>query len=535
MKYATLMEQPETLANVSQGFDDLAALLALTLGPLQGTVMCSSATSAVELLVDSGTIARRVVALPDRAQDVGAMLLRNMVWSIHEQYGDGAATAAALARALVSEAKRMIAAGANAMMLRRGIERGAAAAASALIDQACPATGAEILRRLAEHVTGDSELGKIVGEMVDLMGADAALEIEEYAAPYLNHEYLDGGRWRARHAARGLLPAGKSELVLENPLILVVNQKIERIDDIRPALELALAAPEKSPLLIIAADIAGDALNTLVMNHTRGTLALGAAIVTSAKPLLADDLADIATLTGADLLATEAGKSPARLHPAQFGRARRVVLAKDMLTLIGGGGQPAAKQAAISSLRARVMRLPPADTERERRRMARLSGGIIKIGAHTQRERDAKKDMAQKMIRVLEAAAIDGIAPGGGVAYLNCIQAAKSAAKSGDDADIRRGIQMVVAALEAPFRQIVQNHGGMSPTLALNEVRRMGSDFGLDARTGELVSMPEAGIMDSVRVLRGALLAAASAAAMAITTDLLVLRSDARRSASRKP
>ncbi len=525
-----MISSRDSLRHLRRGFDELAALLALTLGPTQGTIFCTgSARNTVEILTDSGTIARRVIALPDRQADVGAMLLRNMVWGVHEQYGDGAATAAVLAQAIVRESARMIAAGANPMLLRRGIERGVEAAVTALNTQAVSISGQAALTRIAQSVTGDHELSKILGEMFDMLGADAAIEIEEYAAPYLNHDYLDGGRWRARPAARVFLPEGKPELILENPLVLVADEKIERVDMIRRLLERVVGEFKKRPLLIVAPGISGEALNALSMNHARGTLTIGAAVITTSGANQDDDLQDLAVLTGSVLLSRQRGQH------GDFGQARRVILTRDTLTIIGGAGDSPAKQARITALHGQMMRIKQ-DRERLRMRIGRLTGGvgIVRIGAHTKRERDMRKEQAKKALLVLESALTEGVLPGGGTAYLDCIPAVLAAHK-GCDGDIAFGIGAVASALEAPFCQLVHNHGHVAPQVALNAVKKMGVGHGFDTLTGNYACMAEVGVMDSVRVLRGVLTAAASTAIMAITTEVIILHADHNRPAQVKP
>lgn len=525
-----MISSHESLANLGRGFDQLAELLALTLGPMQGIVLCSGNTgTSVEILTDSGTIARRVIALPDRKADVGAMLLRNMVWGVHEAYGDGAATAAVLARAIVRESTRMIAAGGNPMLLRRGIERGVQAAVDALTAQAVPVSGQAVLTQIAKSVTGDEELSRILGEMFDLLGADAAIEIEEYAAPYLNHDYLDGGRWRGRPAARIFLPEGKPELILENPLIVVAAEKLEHIDSIRRLLERVVSEFDKRPLLIVAPGISGEALNTLSTNHARGALTIGAAVITTSAPHIDDDLQDLAILTGSILLSSQRGQR------GDFGEARRAILTRDSLTIIGGSGDAPAKQTRINELRGQMLRFK-GDTERLRRRIGRLSGGvgIVKIGAHSKRERDLRKEQAKRALLVLEAALREGGIPGGGAAFLDAIPAVLAAQQECDE-EISFGVKAVASALEAPFCQLVQNHGLIPPKLALNTVLQQGAGHGFDVRTGNYACMVEIGVMDSLRVMCGALTAAASAAIMAITTDVMILKPDHKRAPQVKP
>lgn len=540
MAYARLVSSPHSLNKVVCGFDQLASLLALTLGPTQGTVICSGRGNPVEILHDSGTIARRVIGLADRAEDVGAMLLRNMVWNMHETYGDGAATASALAWAMVREARKGIAAGVNPMLLRRGIERGTQIASEALDTQAVMVKGQEALSHLAAAITHNPEIGKILGEMFGIMGESAAIEIEEYAAPYLTHEYLDGGQWRARPASRLFLPVAKPELVLENAVVLVIDEPLERVAQIRTALETVVNDLSKAPLLLVAPEIMGEALNTLSINHTRGAVTIAAAVVTTASLYRSDDLADIATLTGGELRSIERGAPAEHTRAVHFGRARRVMLTRDTLTIIGGDGDGKAQR--IAELRGQIAHFKRLEGNSERveklkQRIGRLAGGIgiIKIGAHTLRERDLHKDQAKKAIRVLEAAVAEGLVPGGGAAYLACISSVKHAQTKCANADEAFGMSVLAKALEAPLRQIVSNHGRVSPPVIVNAVRKKGAGYGFDVNTGAIVCMAETNIMDSLRVIRGALMAASSAASIAISTDVLVLHADKKRQMRAKP
>ena len=257
----------------------MADLFALTLGPTQGVIVnARTGRSQPEFLTDSGTIATRVIELPGQGENTGAMILRSMIQELYQNFGDGASTASVLAAAIIQKAIQMIAAGANPMRMRSGLERGLSAALAALTSQAQPLAGQELLTRFAIGVTGDDELGKLLGEMFDVLGMDATVTVEEYYSPYLEREYLEGGRWTARPAARGFLPDGKPEANLDHPLILVADQEIESIDHVRAVLELASQQTPKRPLLIVAKDVKGEALNALLLNFNRGILALGAAV-----------------------------------------------------------------------------------------------------------------------------------------------------------------------------------------------------------------------------------------------------------------
>lgn len=533
------MQSRENLASLRRGFDRLVMLLAPTLGPAGRTVLHSQGRASPEVLVDSGTIVRRVTELPDRAENVGAMILRNLVWTVHEEYGDGAATAGILAKGMLDEATRMIAAGAHPVLVRKGIERGVAVAVDTLASQAIPIAGQAMLTRLASGVTGDPEMGAILGEMIDILGADAALLVEEYAAPHLDRQYLDGGRWRARPATRLLMPEGRSELVLENPIVLVVEDALKTSEQIVPALDLAMKTRDKPPLLVVAKAISDEALQALTINHVRGTLTIGAMVLTSARSIAGDELEDLTLLAGGELLSELRGRPVARVSAESFGRARRATLGHRHLTFAGGAGEPTLIRQRIDDLRLQSRR--PGATrdivEKLRMRTARLSGGVgvLRVGAHTERERKIRTEQAKRAMRVFERTLRDGVVSGGGVAYLDCVEAVLAESRACTDRDEAAGMSTVAAALEAPFLQIVRNRGLVHPPLALAKIRRLGKGYGYDATTGQFGPMEEMGVLDSLGVTCGALETAASAVGATITIGSVVFVAPRRRKVSIRP
>src|SRR3954468_54508 len=228
---------PEALVRLSEGFDQLASVMAVTLGPSQGPILNALSSGSVELLSDAGTIARRVVEVPNRGRNAGAMILRHLAWRMHEQFGDGAATAAVLSRAMVREAGGRIAAGVDPPSIRGGLEWALPVALTALTAQSAPVDGQGSLAGVATGITGDPELGAVLGEIVDLLGSDAAITIEEFPVPYLDCEYIAGAAWWAHPATRAMIPEGRQETVLENPLIMLVDQRLADVEEVRPALE----------------------------------------------------------------------------------------------------------------------------------------------------------------------------------------------------------------------------------------------------------------------------------------------------------
>jgi chaperonin GroEL len=530
---------PDAFVRLSEGFAQLASVMAVTLGPSQGPILNALSSGTVELLSDAGTIARRVVEVPNRGRNAGAMILRHLAWRMHEQFGDGAATAAVLARAMVREAGGRIAAGIDPMSIRDDLERALPVALTALATQSTPVDGQAALEGVATGITGDPDLGAVLGEIVDLLGSDAAITIEEFPIPYLDREYIAGAAWRAHPATRAMIPEGRQEILLENPLIMLVDQRLAEVEDVRPALELTADSTQRRPLLVISVKIDDHALATMTANQARGTVNAIAAKLGSTGMAQTDDLSDIAALTGGSVLADVLGRSPRRTLREDLGSARKVVLSRDTLTIVGGAGDPTAIADRSARLRRGMASLTPSTLEWKRlqSRVARLSGGcaILKLGAQSGTELSHKRAQAEKAFRVLTGMLDDGVVPGGGVAYLGCLPAVEAARQSCALPGHEHGVDVLLAALEAPFKQIAHNHGLVHPPLALEAVRQLGCGYGLDVLTGTYVDMRRQGILDSLRVTRGALQLATSAAISVITTGVVVLPPTAKRERRVKP
>lgn len=526
LRPGVLLADEATVA-LKQGFDQMAELLALTLGPTQGNILNERDHSSPESLGDAATIARRVIALPGQAANVGAMLMRNMAWRSHLRAGDGVATTAVLAQAILREAFRYIQAGGNAMLIKRGIDRAVPVVLAELAAQTRSVTDEEALTQVAQTITAESNLSLILGEMFDVLGANAHVTIEDYVAPYLERTYYDGGRWTARLESHYFMtdPIGRRAIQNECQVVLYAGP-VKTITDVQPILELA-AKQKKRPLLLIAYEVASEALGTLVANHQKDTFKVMAVSLRRPANRRAEDFEDLAVMTGAMLLRSEWGQTPAQFTSSGLGYVRRAIATGSDLVLSGAGGAASARREHIQHIQARLAHLPEMDEERDevRLRLARLSGGVgvLKVGAHSKVERKALHQNAEKAIRSLRLAMREGIVPGGGIAYLQAIPAVERFAGAIEDDDERQGTRILARALEEPFRRIVQNRGLTAPSAALAEVQRLGCDYCYDALSDRVLPWAQIGLLDPAGVLRMALEIAASGAMLALTTGAIVL------------
>jgi chaperonin GroEL len=530
---------PRALKALVAGFDDLASLLALTIGPERGSILSAREDGSVEVLSDAGTVARRIVEIPNRCRNTGAMIMRNLAWTMHEQYGDGAATAAILARAIVRQAMIRIEAGVDPVHIRGGLEHALRAALAQLDAQAEPAGSGRQLGAVATSMTGDPELGAVLGEIVDILGPAAAITIEEYPIPYLDREYLEGAYWRAHPATRAMIPEGQAEIVLDYPVVMLIDQVINEVDDILGGLEFAAQADGKRVLVIVAPKISNQALHAIALNQSRGTVSATVAVLTSVGQAQTTDLTDMAILTGGCVLADVKGDSPRFAHAEHFGAARRAIITRDSLTFVGGRGNSIAIDERRAEIKRQLARSSPMGKDREdlQKRLARFNGGIaiLKIGAHSGTELTNRRNGAEKAFRTLTGMVDQGVVPGGGAAFLNCQQPVYSTRATCSTRGEEHGVDVLAAALPEPFLQLVRNHGSIHPVLALAHAEMRGCGFGFDALTGELVDVRDQGILDSARVAKGALQSAVSAAISLLTTSVVILPADSKRETRPRP
>jgi chaperonin GroEL len=516
----------EASARLRDGIDLLARLVSLSLGPRTGALAFErdDRRKSAELLTSSATIARRMLAIPGRGATAGAMLLRHAIWRTHERLGDGGATTAALTHALLRAGSRQIAAGANPMLLRRGMQHGLELACAALHAQARPLDTPERLGGLAHAATGDPALSRVLGELFGRLGPEAVIRIEEYAASYIAFTVLEGTAWNASMVSPLFITdQARRATRFRDARLLVTDQVIDRPAQLIRLLE-QLVARRAGPLLILAEDVTGPARALLLANRDRGVIQVVAARPGWVGAERRGTYEDVALLTNAYFFAKDRADVLDTADLSELGHARLAEVDAERLTIVGGAGVPA--QIELRRQMVRHQLGAAADEEARRReieRLGRLAGGVgvLKLGAASDSERQVRKELAERFIRFVPSAAEEGVVPGGGAAYLGC-QAALDAACAGGD-EVAAGVGLVRSALEAPMSWLVQN-AGMSAPVALAEVRRNGPGWGIDVMHETCVDMWSANVLDAAKVARIALESAVSVAAMALTAGAVVLK-----------
>lgn len=520
---------PHATEQLNMGFEQLAKLLAATLGPSQGAVLSAKdAAGAPELLTDAATIARRMVGLPDRRQDVGAMLLRQLVWRMHERLGDGAATTAVLAHALLQHTTHLRAAGANPMIMQQGIRAAAQTAVSTLRTLAQPATDWETLAAVGHSVTGHPQLGDILGELVELLGANGHISLNDTLSPTLDRVYLNGGRWQGSLISPYLMTAtAVRQASHSNVHIALYADRLHDAPALPPLLE-AIAQSKTPNLLLVAYEFNDDVRNTLVGTHTSSDNKLNIAAVKLNRggEYGRDELEDLALLTGATVLGSEKGRPLSSLHSSDLGQAGRIEASETHLLVQQGRGSAPQLRQQIENLQHYAHSLPFGDSDRQRfqERIARLSGNnaILHVGAHTKAERTFLHQAAEQGVKAVQAAARGGVLPGGTTAYLHCLAAVQNLADS-LSGDARFGAQAVAQALQAPFATLLHNGGVTVPALPQQEILAQPPGLLFDVVTGKLADARAAGLLDAAEVVIGALETAVSGTIMASSIDTLVL------------
>ncbi|MFE9654180.1 chaperonin GroEL [Micromonospora sp. NPDC006431] len=510
----------EARRGLERGMNQLADAVKVTLGPKGRNVVLEKKWGAPTITNDGVSIAKEI-ELEDPYEKIGAELVKEVAKKTDDVAGDGTTTATVLAQALVREGLRNVAAGANPMALKRGIEAAVASVSEELLKLAKDVETKEQIASTASISAGDTSVGEIIAEAMDKVGKEGVITVEESNTFGLELELTEGMRFDKGYiSAYFMTDPERMEAVFDDPYLLIVNSKISSVKDLLPILEKVMQSGK--PLLIIAEDIEGEALATLVVNKVRGTFKSVAVKAPGFGDRRKAMLADIAILTGGQVISEEVGLKLDAVGLDMLGRARKVVVTKDETTIVDGAGDAEQIQGRVNQIRAEIEK-SDSDYDREKlqERLAKLAGGVavIKVGAATEVELKERKHRIEDAVRNAKAAVEEGIVPGGGVAL---VQAGKTAFDKLDLAgDEATGAQIVKIALDAPLRQIAVN-AGLEGGVVVEHVRNLNPGHGLNAATGEYVDLLASGIIDPAKVTRSALQNASSIAALFLTTEAVV-------------
>jgi chaperonin GroEL len=520
MAHKELKFNEDARRSLERGVNILADAVKVTLGPKGRYVVLDKKFGAPTITNDGVTIAREI-EVEDVFENQGAQLVREVATATNDVAGDGTTTATVLAQAIVREGLKNVAAGANPMALKRGVEAAVDAVVENLKSQSKEISGKEDIARVATISAREREIGDVIADAIDKVGKDGVVNVEEGQTFGLELEFTEGMQFDKGYLSPYMITdPERMEAVLEDPYILVANQKIGAVKDILPVLEQVIQAGR--PLLIVAEDVEGESLATIVVNKLRGTFTAVAVKAPGFGDRRKRMLEDIGILSGAEVITEEMGLKLENTKLSQLGRARRVVVTKDATTIIDGAGDSDGIKARIKQLKGEIENTDSDfDREKLQERLAKLAGGVavVKVGAATETEMKEKKHRVEDALQATRAALEEGIVPGGGVALLN---AAKSIKLDGFvEADERTGAQIIVRALEEPLRQLAYN-AGLEGSVVVDKVRRAAKGQGLNVDTNEVEDLVKAGIIDPTMVTRSALQNAASIAKNILTTEAIV-------------
>ena len=510
----------EARRSLERGMNVLADAVKVTLGPKGRNVVLEKKWGAPTITNDGVSIAKDI-ELEDPYEKIGAELVKEVAKKTDDVAGDGTTTATVLAQALVREGLRNVAAGANPIALKRGIEAAVASVSAELLAMAKDVDSKEEIAATASISAGDAQVGEIIAEAMDKVGKEGVITVEESNTFGLELELTEGMRFDKGYISPYFVTdPERMETVLEDPYVLIVNQKISAVKDVLPILEKVMQSGK--PLLILAEDVEGEALATLVVNKIRGTFRSVAVKAPGFGDRRKAMLQDIAILTGGEVISEEIGLKLDNTDLNQLGRARKVVVTKDETTIVEGAGDPEQIAGRVNQIKAEIEN-SDSDYDREKlqERLAKLAGGVavIKVGAATEVELKERKHRIEDAVRNAKAAVEEGIVAGGGVALLQASEKGfASLDLSGEEAV---GANIVKVALEAPLKQIATNAGFEGGVVA-EKVRNLEPGFGLNAATGEYEDLIKAGVVDPAKVTRSALANAASIAALFLTTEAVV-------------
>ncbi|MEX1074477.1 MAG: chaperonin GroEL [Burkholderiales bacterium] len=517
-------------ARLVKGMNILADAVRVTLGPKARTVVLERSWGAPSV-INSGVIVAKEIELADPFENMGAQMVREVASKTAEVAGDGTTTATLLAAGIVTEGMKYVAAGMNPMDLKRGIDRAVACVVEELKRMAKPcATRKEIAQVGSISANNDASIGEMIADAMEKVGREGVITVEDGKGLANELELVEGTQFD-----RGFLSpyfinnAEKQSVVLEDVLILLHDKKIATIRELLPLLEHV--AKVGKPLLVVAEEVEGEALATLVVNTLRGVIRSCAVKAPGFGDRRKAMLEDLAVLTGGQVVAEEAGLTLEKAEPTVLGRARRVEIDKDDTTIIGGAGDPKAIDARVATIKQQVEEATSDyDKEKLQERAAKLAGGValIRVGAATETEMKERKSRTDDALHATRAAVEEGVLPGGGVALLRT--RARVGALKGDNADQDAGIRIVLRALEEPLRQIVSN-AGAEPAVVLQRVVEGEGDFGYNAASGEYGDLVAMGVLDPAKVTRAALQNAASIAGLILTTDCMIAKAPEKEAA----
>ncbi len=529
-----LMFDDSARAKLLKGVEKLASAVAVTMGPTGRNVIIDKAYGGPTVTKDGVTVSKEV-DLEDAFENMGAKLVNEVASKTSDLAGDGTTTATVLARAIFREGTRNVAAGSNPTAVRRGIEKGVAAAVQRLMEMARKVERPEEIAQVgAISANNDRAIGDLLAEALQKVGKDGVITVEEGKTTETTVRFVDGMQFDKGFVSPYFINK-PAEMVcqLDDALILIHEKKISNLRDLLPLLEKV--AQSGKPLLIIAEDLDGDALTALVVNKLRGVLNVCASKAPGFGDRRKAMLGDIATLTGGTLISEDLGLKLESLDLSHLGKAKSVTVDKSETTIVQGAGKQAEVQARVQQLRTQIENTESEyDREKLQERLAKLTGGvaIVSVGAGTEAEMKQKKARVEDALHATRAAVEEGIVPGGGVALLRCREAVEKA-RSQAKGDEKIGVDIILHALEAPIRQIAEN-GGIDGAVVADEVAQKDVNIGYDANKGEYVDMIKAGIIDPVKVVRVALTNAASISGLLLTTQALVTNLDKDDAKKRK-
>ena len=517
-----IMRGDEARKALQAGVDQLADTVKITLGPKGRNVVLDKKYGA-PLITNDGVSIAKEVELPDPFENMGAQLVKEVSTKTNDVAGDGTTTATLLAQAMIHEGLKNLAAGANPIVVKKGMSKAVEAAVAEVKKQAKKVNGSSDIARVGAVSSGDEEIGKLIADAMEKVSADGVITIEESKTAETYSEVVEGMQFDRGYITPYMVTdTEKMEAVIDDAYILITDKKISVISDILPILEQLVQSGKK--LVIIAEDVEGEALNTLIVNRLRGTLNVVCVKAPGFGDRRKEMLQDIAVLTGGTVVSEEVGLELKTATIDMLGRARQVKVTKENTTIVDGAGDATAIKDRVAQIRSQIANTTSDyDKEKLQERLAKMAGGVavIKVGAATETEMKEKKLRIEDALNATRAAVEEGVVAGGGTIFVNIIPAVEALLDS-VDGDEKTGVRIIAKALEAPIRQIAAN-AGLDGSVILEKVRTSGKNgFGFDAYKEEYCDMIASGIVDPAKVTRSALENAASVSAMVLTTESLV-------------